>query len=286
VISRGVEKRQPYPTDLTEQQWNRIGPLIPAVKPGGRPAKYPRREIVSAIFYQMRGGAAWRMLPHDLPPWKITYHYFRVWRKDGNWERIHDQLRGDVREGVGRERELSAGCVDSQSVKTTDRGGVHGYDAGKKVNGRKRHVLVDTMGLVWLLVVTAASVQDRDGARTLLQVLATRMRRLRVIWADGGYAGAFVEWVRSLRQWGKVRLELVNRSAQGKGFQRLPHRWIVERTFGWFNRWRRLSKDYEYLTETSETTIRVVMIHLMTRRLVPTLRKARRTRKQARMRAF
>ena len=276
-----MEKRQPYPSDLTDEQWNRILPLIPPVKTGGRPARYERREIVRAIFYQMRGGAAWRMLPHDLPPWRITYHYFGLWRKDGSWVRIHDRLRGDVREAIGREREPSAGCLDSQSVKTTERGGVHGYDAGKKVNGRKRHVLVDTMGLVWLLAVTAASVQDRDGARTLLQVLSTRMRRLRVIWADGGYAGSLVDWVQLRRKWGKLRLELVRRSPQGKGFQRLPHRWIVERTFGWFNRWRRLSKDYEYLTETSETVIRVVMIHLMIRRLAPTKQKARRIRKQA-----
>ena len=269
-----METRQPYPTDLTEEQWNKIAPLVPPVKSGGRPAEHERREIVFAIFYQMRSGAAWRMLPHDLPPWKTTYHYFRIWRKDGTWERIHDQLRGDVREDAGRKREPSAGCVDSQSVKTTDRGGVHGYDAGKKVNGRKRQIMVDTMGLVWLIVVTAASVQDRDGARTLLAALATRMKRLRVIWADGGYSGVLVEWVRSLRKRGKVRLELVNRSAQGKGFQRLPHRWIVERTFGWFNKWRRLSKDYEYLTETSETNIRVVMIHIMARRLAP-LKRAR-----------
>ena len=161
-----------------------------------------------------------------------------------------------------------------------------GYDAGKKVNGRKRHVLVDTMGLVWLLVVTAASVQDRDGARILLQALATRMRRLRVIWADGGYSGVLVEWVRALRKWGKVRLELVNRSPQGKGFQRLPHRWIVERTFGWFNKWRRLSKDYEFLTETSETAIRVVMIHLMARRLAAAKQEAKETDNLIPIRAF
>ena len=270
----GVENRQPYPTDLTEEQWDLLAPLVPPVKPFGRPPDHTRREILSAIFYQMRGGAAWRLLPHDLPPWKTVYHYFRVWRKEGVWQQIHDRLRGDVREAAGREREPSAAIIDSQSVKTTERGGVHGYDAGKKVNGRKRHILVDTLGLVWLVVVTAASVQDRDGARTLLEVLATKMRRLRVIWADGGYSGTLVDWVRGLRKWGKARLELVQRSAEGKGFQRLPHRWIVERTFGWFGRWRRLSKDYEYLTETSETNIRVIMIHLMLRRLARAKRLA------------
>lgn len=271
-------KRHPYPTDVTHEQWSRLEPLIPAPKPGGRPPKYMRREIVNAVLYQMRSGGAWRLLPHDLPPWGITYHYWRVWRKDGAWERVHDALRAEVRQAAGRETQPSAAIVDSQSVKTTDRGGEHGYDAGKKINGRKRHLLVDTMGWVWLVVVTAASTQDRDGARTLLAVLATQMRRLRVIWADGGYAGTLVAWLWSLRKWGKVRLELVQRSAQGKGFQRLPHRWIVERTFGWLNRWRRLSKDYEHLTETSESTIRVVMIYLMVRRLAPPAKRRRERR--------
>ena len=175
-------KRASYPTDVTDEQWCRLEPLIPAPKPGGRPPDYTRREIVNAVFYQLRGGAAWRLLPHDLPPWGITYHYWRAWRKDGTWERVHDALRSEVRRAVGKEAQPSAAIVDSQSVKTTDRGGVHGYDAGKKVNGRKRHVLVDTLGLVCLVVVTAASTQDRDGARILLEVLATRMRRLRLIW--------------------------------------------------------------------------------------------------------
>jgi len=280
-----VAERASYPTYVTDEQWCRLEPLIPAPKPGGRPPDYTRREIVNAVFYQLRGGAAWRLLPHDLPPWGITYHYWRAWRKDGTWERVHDALRSEVRRAVGKEAQPSAAIVDSQSVKTTDRGGVHGYDAGKKVNGRKRHVLVDTLGLVCLVVVTAASTQDRDGARILLEVLATRMRRLRLIWADGGYAGALVGWVESLRKWGKVHLQLVSRSPQGKGFQRLPHRWIVERTFGWLNRWRRLSKDYEHLTDTSESTIRVVMIYLMARRLAPPKRR-RRERRSRRRRLF
>ena len=278
-------KRQSYPTDLTDEQWSRLEPLIPVPKPGGRPVRYPRREIVNAVVYQLRGGAAWRMLPHDLPPWGITYHYWASWRKDGTWERVHDALRAEVRQAAGREPTPSAAIVDSQSVKTTDRGGEHGYDAGKKINGRKRHVLVDTLGLVWLVMVTAAATQDRDGARLLLTVLATKMRRLRVIWADGGYAGKLVDWLWCLRKWGKVRLELVSRSAKGKGFQRLPHRWIVERTFGWLNRWRRLSKDYEHLMQTSECTIRVVMIYLMVRRLEPSAKRYRRERPPRRRRA-
>ena len=278
-------KRQPYPTDLTDEQWSRLEPLIPAPKPGGRPARYLRREIVNAVVYQLRGGAAWRMLPHDLPPWGITYHYWRIWRKDDTWERVHDALRAEVRQAAGREPTPSAAIIDSQSVKTTDCGGEHGYDAGKKINGRKRHVLVDTLGLVWLVVVTAAATQDRDGAKLLLAVLATKMRRLRVIWADGGYAGKLVDWVWGLRKWGKVRLELVSRSAKGKGFQRLPHRWIVERSFGWLNRWRRLSKDYEHLMPTSECTIRVVMIYLMVRRLAPSAKRYRRERPPRRRRA-
>jgi len=183
---------------------------------------YGRREIVNAVLYRLRGGAAWRMMPHGLPPWGITYHYWRPWRKDGTWERAHDTLRAEVRQAMGKNAQPSAGIVDSQSVKTTDRGGVHGYDAGKKINGCKRHVLVDTLGLVWLVVVTAASTQDRDGARTLLAVLATHMRRQQLIWADGGYAGALMGWVASLQKWGKVRLELVARNPQSKSFQRLP----------------------------------------------------------------
>ena len=261
-----MEKRQPYPTDLTEDQWNRIAPLIPAVKPGGRPAKYPRREIVSAIFYQMRGGAAWRMLPHDLPPWRITYHYFRVWRKNGTWEQIHDQLRGDVREAVGREREPSAGCVDSQSVKTTERGGVHGYDAGKKVNGRKRHVLVDTLGLLLGVAVTSASSTERAGAQVVLGRVLTWFTWLRLLWVDGGYTGAtFANWVKELRP--KLAVEVVKRSDPTAGFKVLPRRWVVERTFGWLMHHRRLARDYETSETSAEAWIFIAMIRIQLRRL-------------------
>jgi putative transposase len=222
------------------------------------------REILNAIFYIVRSGCTWRMLPHDLPPWKTVYHYFRLWRKDGTWERINSALRVEVRVAAGREPEPSAAVIDSQSVKTTETPGVRGYDAGKKVNGRKRHLLVDTLGLVLMVVVHAANIQDRDGARLLLEKARGRFPRLRLIWADGGYTGKLVDWVKTLCLW---VLEIVKRSDDVKGFQVLPHRWVVERTFGWLGRYRRLSKDYEGLPESSEAMIYIAMIHLMVRRL-------------------
>jgi putative transposase len=240
---------------------------VPAAKPGGRPAIHSRREILNGIFYAVRSGSAWKLLPHDLPPWRTIYHYFWSWRRDGTWEKIHDSIRASVRQAAGRQLEPSGAVVDSQSVRTSEQGGIRGYDAGKNVCGRKRHVLVDTLGLVLLVMITAANVQDRTAARILLGTLSTRFRRLRVVWADGAYAGGLQDWVRRLRPWGKVRLEIIRKPKGQSGFAVLPWRWIVERTFAWLGRWRRLKADYECLPETTEALIHIAMIRLMLRRL-------------------
>jgi putative transposase len=215
----------------------------------------------------LRTGCAWRFVPNDVPPWGIVYHYFWCWRRDATWKRINETLRGDLRVLEGRNRQPSAAIIDSQSVKTTDRGGAHGFDSAKKVNGRKRHILVDTLGLLLAVVVTAASVQDRDGAKCLLGILRHWFTRRRCIWADGAYTGFLETWVPLLHRYRKVRLESVKRSDQVKGLIILPKRWIVERTFGWFGKYRRLSKDYEYRTDTSEAMLYVAMMHIMVRRI-------------------
>lgn len=276
------QPREAYPTDLNDKQWQVVSPLMPKAKMEGcprrgrgRPRLHSWREILNAIFYMTKNGCQWRALPHDFPPWQSVYHYFRLWRIDGNWERINTVLRQALREKLGRHKQPSAAVLDSQSVKTAEGGKERGYDAAKNVTGRKRHLIVDTLGLVMLVVVTAASVQERDGAKLLLKAFYKRIKkakyphwwrycRLELIWADGGYRGEFVEWVKRILGW---TLHIVEKQAGQRGFVVLPRRWVVERTFAWLTRHRRLSRDYERLPQSSEAFIYVAMIRLMLVRL-------------------
>ncbi|MCC5660860.1 IS5 family transposase [Nostoc sp. XA010] len=264
--------RKPYPTDISDTEWDLIKSMIPYRKrKRGKKREIEMREVVNAIFYILRAGCSWRMMPHDLPAWQTVYSYFQRWQRKGIWQKIHSVLRclrratpTQLRQLQGRDVEPSAGIIDSQTVKTTEKGGVKGYDAGKKINGRKRHILVDTMGLILMVVVHTASIQDRDGAKLVLDKIQYSFPKLHLIWADAGYAGKLVDWVRYFIG---CAIEIVKRSDDTSGFKVLPRRWVVERTLAWLGRYRRLSKDYEYHPQTSETMIYAAMTHLMLRRL-------------------
>lgn len=256
-----------YPSDLTDEQWALIESMVP-VKPGGRPAKYSRRRIVDAILYLGRTGCSWRQLPHDFPPWPLVYSYFKRWTADGTTDRIHDALRDAVRDAAGRDPMASAGVVDAQSIKGADTVGraSRGYDAGKKVNGRKRHVVVDTIGMLIVVAVTTAGLQDRDGGRLVLDRAKMKMPSIALVWADGGYAGKLVAFAKFYL---RIVVEIVRKPEGQRTFEVLPRRWVVERTLSWLVRCRRLGRDYERRPDHAEAMIKWAMIGLMTRRLAP-----------------
>jgi len=259
-----------YPTDLTDEQWNLLQLALPPRKTRkgrGRPPADLRR-ICSALLYFVRSGCAWRLLPRDFGPWKTIYHYFWLWTKQGCWKIIHDLLREAVRKAAGKRSQPTAAILDSQTVRSADQAGERGYDAAKKTKGIKRHILVDTLGLLLWVCVTKADVPERDGARRFLGKALACFGWLRCLWADQGYAGEdFAAWVAAHRKTGTLRLEVIHRDKCRRGFGVLAKRWLVERTFGWFTKHRRLVRNYEIKPPHAEAWIHISMIGIMLRRL-------------------
>ena len=254
-----------YATDLTDTEWALIAPHMPSANRIGRPRKTDLREIVNALLYMASSGGAWRLLPKDFPPFSTVQKYFYRWREEGLLRTISNSLVMVAREAAGRQASPTAGVIDSQSVKTTESGGIRGFDAGKKINGRKRHIVVDTIGLMVGLVVHAADIQDRDGAPAVLKAILKRWPWLRHIFADGGYAGPKLK--AALQKIGTFVMEIVKRPNGARGFEILPRRWVVERTFAWLGRCRRLAKDWERSIASAEAWVFIAHIRLLTRRL-------------------
>jgi putative transposase len=264
--------RKPYPSDLTDAQWEIIRPLIPSFRVG-RPRLVDMREVLNSILYLVRSGCQWDMLPHDLLPKSTVYDYFAQWRDDGTWQEINDALRRRVRVQAGREPSPSAGSIDSQTVKATEAAEDRGYDGGKKINGRKRHIIVDTLGLLLVVLVTVATADDGTTApEVLARLTAEHLSRLELLWGDGKYRNDHLDGYLE-RAGARYRIEVVNRPAGSKGFVKLPRRWVVERTFAWLGRYRRNSRDYERYEHSSEAVIKVCSISRMLRLLKPDLTK-------------
>lgn len=259
-----------YPSSLTDAQWQVLAPLLPAPGntggKGGRNEKHDRRRVLDAIFYLVRGGIAWAALPREFPPYQTVYGFFRRWAKAGLWQQIHDTLRDLLRVQAGRNAQPTAAVIDSASVRGADTvpATSRGYDSGKKVNGRKRHIAVDTNGLLLAVLVTIAGIQDRDGGLRLLALLRERFSTITHVWADGGYAGRLVTFAHQVLAFG---VEVVKRTDDLAGFQVLPRRWVVERTFAWISKHRRCVRDYETLPVHHEAMVYIAMIATMTRRL-------------------